>query len=66
MYKFELLILNNHDRVKSNNIKELIKAIEYLIEKGYNELKFEDKETNVYLEIENYIDLIELMSLYGM
>ena len=66
MYRFRLTIINSSNSIKSKNIKELIKAIEYLIEKGYNELKFEDKETNVYLEIENYIDLIELMSLYGM
>lgn len=54
MYAYEIIIEN--DKVKSNDLKQILKIIKYMIEKGY-ELVFKDNTNNSYIEIYDVFDI---------
>lgn len=54
MYAYEIIIEN--DKVKSNDLKQVLKILKFMIEKGY-ELVFKDNTNNSYIEIYDIFDI---------
>ena len=54
MYSYEIIIEN--DKVKSNDLKQVLKILKFMIEKGY-ELVFKDNTNNSYIEIYDVFDI---------
>lgn len=54
MYTYEIIIEN--DKVKSNDLKQVLKILKFMIEKGY-ELVFKDNTNNSYIEIYDIFDI---------
>lgn len=54
MYAYEIIIEN--DKVKSNDLKQVLKILKFMIEKGYA-LVFKDNTNNSYIEIYDIFDI---------